>query len=82
MRPIFLQRQPRFAVDVLIAWGASIGLVVLLGWNIYELGKDQGAKAAAAQCRPITVYRRAIDQHSPTELRRMAAARERRERVK
>lgn len=62
----------------------SLGLVILLGLNVWESGYESGLKAGsgANQCAPIVVYRRGVDTLSPEELRRLANARARLARVK
>lgn len=68
---------PGFSTSV--GFLAGLGVSILIGLNIYELGQLQGI--ASAKCKPPKVIYR-VDSYSPTELRRIANWRERLERVK
>ena len=50
-----------------------------MGLNLYELGRDH-QRAETPACKPKYINR--MDWYSPTEMRRIATARERQERIK
>lgn len=92
MRPHFLRNSPitrnlfasheepntRLADKILVAC-AFVGILLGGGYQLYEYAFQQGKQSqlAAMNCQPIVVYRRGVDNYSPTELRRIARARER-----
>lgn len=78
MRPHYIRQSPSWkeiAATVIILGGVG----VLLLWNVWDIGYQKGLQAGigANQCAPIVIYRRGVDNYTPTELRRLANARER-----
>ena len=64
-------------VDSAIGFIGVVGSVCLLVYTGYEMRVPETVIKRVQVCSP-----RSVDQYSPTELRRMAGARERMERVK